>query len=90
MRAAAADARLKADHGAAAADVAAAAAVEPRRQAEEAAKAAVKAFGKAERSFEQFKQACKDVGKGMVWLMGREIEEAKKYMTPAELRRLNA
>ena len=59
-------------------------------EAELAVKASIKAFQDAEAYLEKVKLECKGAGKGKLWWLDRELEEAKKYMSQAQLARLAA
>ena len=89
-RAAAQQARAAAEASRKEAESARAEAEHAAEEAELAVKASIKAFQDAEAYLEKVKLECKGAGKGKLWWLDRELEEAKKYMSQAQLARLAA
>ena len=89
-RAAASQARASAEESRKQAEAARAAADHAAEEAEMAVTASIKAFQDAEAALEKIKLECKGAGKGKLWWLDRELEEAKKYMSQAQLARLAA
>eukprot|EP00949_MAST-11_sp_MAST-11-sp1_P003211 g3211.t1 len=56
--------------------------------AAEARAAAEEAFAAAQEAVDEIKKKYAGSGEGGIWLMDRELEEQKKYMSPAQLRKL--
>ena len=50
----------------------------------------IKAYNDALAFLEKTKLECQGAGQGKLWWMGRELEEAKKYMSQAQLAKLAA
>ncbi|GBG27911.1 TolA protein, putative [Hondaea fermentalgiana] len=61
-----------------------------RESANTALQTSTEAFQAAQAYLEQVKRECSGAGKGKLWWLDRELEEAKKYMSPAQLARLQA
>ena len=55
--------------------------------AKESKEAAEKAFKDAEAELARLTKASKGAGQGTLWYMKRELQEAKKYMTPKQLKK---
>ncbi|GBG27912.1 TolA protein, putative [Hondaea fermentalgiana] len=61
-----------------------------REEANIALQTSTEAFQAAQAYLEKVKRECAGAGKGKLWWLDRELEEAKKYMSPAQLARLQA
>lgn len=61
-----------------------------RESAEQALAQSVTSFQEATRFLNKVKKECSTVGKGKIWYMERDLEEAKKYMSKKQLARLKA
>ena len=89
-RAAASESRAKAEESRKAAEAARATAEEAKQAADDAVTKSVQSFQDATDFLETVKRECAGAGQGKIWWMDRELEEAKKYMSQAQLAKLAA
>jgi len=61
-----------------------------RDEANAALQKSTESFQAATRYLQKVKKECAGAGKGKLWWLDRELTEAKKYMSPAQLARLEA
>ena len=73
-----------------AAEAAKDAAAAAKQAADDAVSKSVESYHDAEEFLDKVKKECAGAGQGKIWWMDRELDEAKKYMSQAQLAKLAA